>query len=196
MTPTATSLINHLGYAGLGAGLVLSTLGLFSSEVLLLLAAVAIRQGSLNLAATLIIAVVAQLAGALISYCLGRYGGAPLIERYGRYVLLSKRDLERAHRWFGRYGRWAATLGYCLPLLRGYIGYAAGIAAQSARSFALSALVGTAIWTIVLITVGYHLAGHLTAIEQVIRPFSYALAILIAAAIIMFFWQRIREARS
>jgi len=196
MAPTATSLINHLGYAGLGAGLVLSTLGLFSSEVLLLLAAVAIRQGSFNLGVTLIIAVIAQLVGAAISYSLGRYGGAPLIERYGRYVLLSKHDLERAHRWFGRYGRWAAALGYCLPLLRGYIGYAAGVAVQPVRSFTISAIIGTAIWTVALITLGYYLAAHLSAIEHVIRPFSYALAAAVALAIIFFFWHRAREVRS
>jgi len=196
MAPTATSLINHLGYAGLGAGLVLSTLGLFSSEVLLLLAAVAIRQGSLNLIATLIIAIIAQLAGALISYTIGRYGGAPLIERYGRYVLLSKHDLERAHRWFGRYGRWAATLGYCLPLLRGYIGYAAGIAAQSARGFTLSAIIGTAIWTGALITLGYHLAAHLSAIERVIRPFSYTVAAVVLLVVVIFFWHRVQEVRA
>lgn len=196
MAPTATSLINHLGYAGLGAGLVLSTLGLFSSEVLLLLAAVAIRQGSLNLIAALIIAIIAQLAGALISYTLGRYGGAPLIERYGRYVLLSRHDLQRAHRWFGRYGRWAAALGYCLPLLRGYIGYAAGIAAQPVRSFTFSAIIGTVIWTGALITLGYHLAAHLGAIERVIRPFSYALAAAVVLAVGIFFWHRIKEARA
>ena len=193
MAPTATSLITHLGYAGLGAGLVLSTVGLFSSELILLLGGLAIRQGSLNLIAVIIVATVAQLIGAGISYCLGRYGGVPLIERYGRYVLLSKRDLQRAHRWFTRHGRWAAGLGYCLPLLRGYVGYAAGIAEQPGRAFAVSAFVGTLIWTIVLLSLGYYLAAHLSSIERVIRPFSYALVAAAVAAAGYFFWHRVQE---
>jgi membrane protein DedA with SNARE-associated domain len=194
MTLTATNLIIHLGYTGLGLGLVLSTLGLFSSEVVLLLGGLAIRQGSMNLAAVVVIALVAQLVGALISHSIGRYGGVPLIGRYGRYVLLSKRDLERAHRWFARYGRLATGLGYCLPLLRGYMGYAAGIAEQPRRIFAISAFIGSLIWTLLLLGLGYYLAAHLTAIEQVIRPFSYLLAAAVVAAAGYFFWHRFQEA--
>lgn len=173
--------------------MVLSTMGLFSSELLLLLGGLAIRQGNMNAAVVALVALAAQLIGAVISYTIGRYGGVPLIERYGRYVLLSKRDLQRAHRWFGHYGRWAAGLGYCLPLLRGYIGYAAGIAEQPSRAFVFSAFAGSLIWTVLLLTLGYYLTAHLTAIEQVIRPFSYLLAAAVAAAAVYFFWHRFQE---
>jgi membrane protein DedA with SNARE-associated domain len=193
MESVALTLMNHLGYVGLGVGLIISTLGLFSSEVILLLAGLAIRQGSMNLVVVVVVALVAQLAAAVSAHAIGRYGGVPLIERYGRYVLLSKRDLQRAHRWFARYGRLAAGLGYCLPLLRGYVGYAAGIAEQSRATFALSAFIGSAVWTVLMLGLGYYLAANLPAIEQVIQPFSYALAFAVILAAVYFFWHRLRE---
>jgi membrane protein DedA with SNARE-associated domain len=189
----ATLLIQHFGYAGLALGLIISTMGLFSSEVVLLLGGAAVRQGSLNLVAVVIIAVVAQVIGAIISYSIGRYGGVPLIERYGRYVLLSKHDLDRARRWFGRYGRIATLLGYCLPFIRGYVGYAAGIAEQAIATFTASALLGSLLWSALTLSLGYYLASHLAAIEGVIQPFSYALVLIVVAAIAYVIWQRLRE---
>ncbi|HUC87507.1 MAG TPA: DedA family protein [Candidatus Saccharimonadales bacterium] len=190
---TSTSLIQHLGYTGLGLGLVLGTVGLFSSEVMLLLAGAAIRQGTMNPVVAFVVALVAQLVGGSISHAIGRYGGVPLIERYGRYVLLSKRDLERAHRWLQRHGRVATPLGYCLPFIRGYVGYAAGIAGESRRLFVGGLLVGASIWSIFLMVLGYYLASNLASIEQVIRPFSYLLiaAVLLVAA--WFVWHRLQE---
>jgi membrane protein DedA with SNARE-associated domain len=193
--PTATSLIQHFGYAGLGLGLVIGCVGLFSSEVVLLLAGVALRQHTMQLLPILLVAVIAQLVGGLVSHAIGQYGGVPLIERYGRYVLLSKRDLARAHRWFARYGRGATILGYCLPFIRGYVGYAAGVAGEPRRVFALSALVGSAIWTAVLVTLGYLLASHVGGIEQAIRPVSDALVAIVILAVGYIFWHRLRDAR-
>ena len=192
----ATLLLQHFGYAGLALGLIISTMGLFSSEVVLLLGGAAVRQGSMNLVAVVVIAVVAQVVGGLISYSIGRYGGVPLIERYGRYVLLSKHDLDRAHRWFGRHGRTATLFGYCLPFIRGYVGYAAGIAEQARATFMASAFVGSLIWSAVTLSLGYYLASHLNAIEKVIQPVSYLLALAVVAAIAFLLWQRLRERRA
>jgi len=190
---TATTLIQHFGYFGLGLGLVISTLGLFSSEVFLLLAGVAWRQGSMEVALILIVALVGQLVGGLASYSIGRYGGVPLIERYGRSVLLSPRDLQRAHRWFGRYGRSATVLGYCLPFIRGYIGYAAGIAQEPRTMFVGGLLVGSLAWSIFAVSLGYYLAANLDAIERVIQPISYFLALAVAAVAAVFIWRRWQE---
>jgi membrane protein DedA with SNARE-associated domain len=190
---TATTLIQHFGYIGLSFGLIISTMGVFSSELLLLLAGVAVRQGRLSIFLVLPLVIVAQLIGGSLSHAIGRYGGVPLITRYGRYVLLSKNDLERAHRWFTRYGRIATALGYCLPVVRGYIGYAAGIAGESRRLFLVGALVGTAIWSVFLIILGYLLAGHITGIEQLIRPFSFALIAALLLAVAWFIWHRLQD---
>jgi membrane protein DedA with SNARE-associated domain len=195
MGHTATTLIQHFGYAGLGLGLIIGTLGLFSSEVVLLLAGVALRHNTMQLLPLLLVAVVAQLIGGLVSHAIGQYGGVPLIERYGRYLLLSKRDLARAHRWFARYGRLATGLGYCLPFIRGYIGYAAGVAEQPRRLFAASAVVGSAIWSVVLVALGYYLASHVAGIEQAIRPISDLIIAALVVAVVWVGWQRVHDAR-
>ncbi len=192
----ATSLIQNLGYTGLAIGLIISTVGLFSSEIMLLLAGVAVRQGVMQLVPAFVVAVAAQLIGGLISHAIGQYGGIPLIERYGRYVLLSRRDLERAHQWFDRHGRGATILGYLLPLLRGYVGYAAGIAAEPRGLFAIGAAIGAAIWSVLLMALGYYLADNLTAIEHVLGPVSYVLVAAVVVVAIWFIRRRLKEARS
>lgn len=196
MDHTTTTLIQHFGYLGLGLGLIVSTLGLFSSEAFLLVAGVALRHSTLGLTGIIVAALLGQLIGAVASHAIGQYGGVPLIERYGRYVLLSKRDLTRAHRWFERYGRVATLLAYCLPFLRGYAGYAAGVAEQPRGMFALSALIGSAIWSALMIGLGYYLANSLGTIYQVIRPVTYIVLIMVVVAAAIFVRHRLQEAKA
>jgi membrane protein DedA with SNARE-associated domain len=195
MEHTTTTIIQHFGYAGLGLGLIISTLGLFSSEAFLLLGGVAVRHHLLGLPGVIVVVLVAQLIGATASHAIGQYGGVPLIERYGRPWLLSKRDLARSHRWFERYGRVATVMAYCLPLVRGYAGYAAGIAKEPRGRFMASALVGSALWSALMIGLGYYLAGQVGTIEGVIGPISYLLAAVVVVAAALFVRHRLQEAR-
>jgi membrane protein DedA with SNARE-associated domain len=190
---TATTLIQHFGYAGLGLGLIISTMGLFSSELLLLLAGVAVRQGRVNIFLALPLVIVAQLIGGSISHAIGRYGGLPLIERYGRYVLLSKRDLARANRWFTRYGRAATAPGLLSADNPRLYRLRAGIAREPRQLFVAGAFIGSLIWSSLLMILGYYLAAHVAAIEGIIRPFSYALAAAVAVAAAWFIWHRLQE---
>jgi membrane protein DedA with SNARE-associated domain len=194
LTHLALQLVGHLGYAGLAIGLLLNTLGIpLPSEVLLPAASVAVRQGHLNVTVVAELAIVAQLIGALIGHFIGQRGGVPLLKRYGRYVLLSHHDLERAHRWFERYGSWAVVLGYCLPFVRGYMGYAAGVAELTRSRFLLGALIGISVWTLALTMAGYYVAGNLNAIENVIGPFTDVLVAAVVLAFGYMIWKRLRE---
>ncbi len=71
--------------------------------------------------------------GSVISYALGAWGGRPLVKRYGKYILVDEEDLEKADRWFARWGDWAAFISRLLPIVRTFISFPAGVVRMSFR---------------------------------------------------------------
>lgn len=194
LTQTAISMINGAGYGGLTLGLIIDSAGIpVPSEILLPLAAVAAQQGRFNLGAVIVIGAVAQTVGGIIAYEIGRRGGVPLIHRYGKYVLISNRDLDYTHRQFERHGQWLAFFGRCLPLIRGYVGFVAGIAVMPFRRFVIATFLGSLVWTLVWVAIGTVVAGNVDAIDSATKPLTYAMAALIIIAVGFFVRHRIKE---
>lgn len=187
-------LLHHLGYGGLFLVLTLNAMGIpLPSEVLLPVTGLGVRQGVYQAVPAVVVAVVAQVLGAGLSYWIGRKGGRPLIARYGKYVLLSEADLNWASRWFERYGKAGVVVGYCLPLIRGVVGYAAGLGQMSARALLACAALGSLIWTIVMVSLGYRLANDLPAIERVMRPFSLIIAVVVVIGLVFAIYHRLKD---
>lgn len=183
----AYELIARLGYGGLAIGLIVDSAGVpIPSEVLIPLAAAAAQSGRLNLTAVLIVGTMAQTAGAVMAYYVGAKGGLPLAKKYGKYVFFSHKELAITQRWFDKYGAWLTFFGRCLPVIRTYIGFPAGVARMHFGRFVLASLVGSAIWTAILAYLGYFLAGQLKLIEQVMQRFSLAIGGLLVVGIIWY----------
>ncbi len=143
LTSIATSLINTLGLGGVSVGLILNCMGIpISSEIIIPLAGIGARQGHFDLLITMLVAVGAQLVGLFLSYVIGRYGGLELVQRYGRYLLISKHELKKTELAFEKYGGRLVFFGLCLPGVHGYVGYPAGIAKMPVLSFGLAAAAG------------------------------------------------------
>lgn len=172
-TRVATDLLSQLGYGGLTIGLVLDSFGIpIPSEVLLMVGGALAAVGRFNPWAVFVLGVAGQVAGGLISYGIGRYGGYPLLERYGKYVLISDRDLRRAHEAFEQYGTWMSMLGRCVPVIRGVIGYPAGVARMNVGKFVIFTALGSAVWTGIFVYLGYVLGNHLEVVNQWVQPLS------------------------
>ena len=197
LTQSAVSLIEASGYGGLTLGLVIDSAGIpIPSEVLIPLAVVSAIQGKFNIWIVVVIGVLAQTLGGIIAYEIGRRGGLPLIHRYGKYVLISNRDIEATHRQFEKRGQMLALVGRCVPVIRGYIGFVAGIAEMPFRRFIVATLVGSTLWTVILVIAGHYLASDITVIDRAIRPFSTIIIAIIAAGVVWFVWRRLRENRT
>ena len=97
--------------------------------------------------------------------------------------MISKQDIRRTHDVFAKYGRWMTAVGRCLPIIRGLIGYPAGIAEMPTGQFILWTALGSAVWTALLIYLGYVLNKHLDVISQVINKFSVVIVVLLVAGI-------------
>lgn len=194
-TQIATSLISQLGYGGLGLGLVLDSFGVpIPSEVLIPLATVLALEGRFNVWWIFVLGTAAQVLGGLVSYLVGRYGGEPILERYGKYILVSRQDLAKTHRAFERYGVWMTMAGRCLPVIRGLIGYPAGIAEMRVGTFLVFTALGSAVWTGFLMVLGAVLRHNLEVIDAVGSKFSLLVMGLLVLAVAWHFrhwwWKR------
>ncbi len=95
--------------------------------------------------------------GSILAYEIGAYGGRPLIERYGRYILMSKHDVEMADRFFQRYGSATVFIGRLLPVIRTFIALPAGIARMPRTRFHVYTFLGSWPWCWALAYVGFKL---------------------------------------
>lgn len=179
LTAFATNLISDLGYGGLTIGMVLDSFGVpIPSEVLIPLTVVAGTQ-RFNLVLVLLLSVVAQVAGGLVSFWVGRVGGLPFVERYGRYLLIVPADVERAQRSFSRHGHWFVGLGRCVPIVRGFVGYPAGMSKMSAWAFVAWTALGAACWSAALIGMGEIWRRNISVINHAIDKASIAVVVLL-----------------
>jgi membrane protein DedA with SNARE-associated domain len=164
-----------------------------SSEVTFALSGLAASQGKFSLAAVILIGTVAEMAGSTTAYAVGRRGGRHLLERYGKYVLVTRSDLDRAERFFARRGAWGVAVARALPLVRCFAGFGAGVLEVPAGPFALFNLIGTAAWVTALTMLGYQLG---TPVEQFFRRFTLvgiALLVLFLVALVAHRWHALRK---
>ena len=136
---------------------------------------------------------VGNLVGSLLAYWVGRAGGRPLIERWGRYVFLREHELDRAEVWFGEHGQAAVFASRLLPVVRTFISLPAGVAEMPLGRFTVYTFAGCLPWTFALAGVGYALGSRWTTVEKYFRPISIVVGILLVAAIV---WWLIRRARA
>ncbi len=133
--------------------------------------------------------------GSVLSYALGAYGGRPFLEKYGRYVLVTPHDLDRADRWFARWGDATAFFSRMLPIVRTFISLPAGVAKMRFPTFTLYTFVGSFIWAAVLAVAGYEFGARWERIREIMRPFDIPIAIVLVVGFALYVWHHVRRAQ-
>jgi membrane protein DedA with SNARE-associated domain len=154
--------------------------------------------GKLELALVIVIATVGETVGALIGYSIGRFGGRRLVDRFGRYVLLTHADLDRAQSWFDGRGEWGVLIGRVVPVIRTFISLVAGVAEMQPVRFAVLTFLGSLIWVGALAGVGYGLGGEWHRITHGFSLAGYgliALAVVVVGVWIINRWRHMRAER-
>jgi membrane protein DedA with SNARE-associated domain len=193
-----------VGYLGVAVAVALETIvAPIPSEVILPMAGWKVSQSAAdasivepltNLPWSLPLAVAfataGSVAGAVVGYGIGAWGGRPILDRWGRYVGIGADDLDRADRWFDRWGSWAVFLGRMVPLVRTFVSYPAGISRMPMGRFLLFSTLGSLPWNLALITAGFVVGENYTQIEAAIKPYEYLVyaLILVAAAALVVRW--------
>ena len=192
------SLIDHYGYLGLFVALGLGNIGApVGSEIVLPVAGGLTATGHLPaLWLTIAVAVAGELAGESAAYAIGRYGGVPAIERFGKYVGLHHQHLTRVQAFFERYGTFAIFICRFLPVIRGIAGYPAGIAQMNLAHFYLWTLLGSLVFCAGMIGVGYAAGGHLDTILPLLHRGGLAIiAVALIAVVVVVLVMRARSKR-
>ena len=136
--------------------------------------------------------------GSTVAYFVGRHGGRPLVERWGAYIFMSRRELEAADRFFARFGGLAVLIGRLLPVIRTFIALPAGIARMKQLPFQVYTFVGSWPWCFALAYVGYRLGQRWDSdprLRQIMHRFDYLVVALIVVAAGLFLWSRVRHRR-
>jgi membrane protein DedA with SNARE-associated domain len=135
-----------------------------------------------------------NLIGSLLAYYVGVYGGRPLVDRFGRYILISHHDLDLAERWFTKYGNWAIFFSRVLPVVRTFISFPAGLARMNVWKFSLYTFVGSLPWSLGLAWAGFVLGEHWERIRDWMRPADIPILIVVLVLIGLYVYRHIKRA--
>lgn len=184
-------LSNH-GYLAVGGLVLLEDFGVpVPGETVLVLAAVFAGAGRLSIVLVGVIAVLAAVIGDNIGFALGRHGGRRLIERYGRYVLLTPLRLEKATAVFERHGGKVVAVARFIDGLRQANGWIAGLSNMRWRSFLAFNALGGVLWVGTWTTVGYLSGSHINEIYSALVRYETYLAIAVAILLIAYIARRL-----
>jgi membrane protein DedA with SNARE-associated domain len=150
----------------------------------------------LSLFLVIVVATLGELIGSFLGYGIGYFGGRPLVDRVGKFVLLTHKDLDRAEEWFNDRGEWAVLFARFIPLVRSFISLAAGLGEMALGKFAVFTVIGCAAWCAALASIGYSLGS---SYEHVLKGFSYAgyiAAVLVVLAVVVLILHRLRVVRA
>jgi membrane protein DedA with SNARE-associated domain len=200
-----------VGYAGVAVAVALETIiAPIPSEVILPMAGWKVSQSAAdpsivepltrlpwNIPLAVLLATLGSLVGAVVGYYIGAWGGRPLLDRYGSYVGIGASDLDRADRWFERWGNAAVFFGRMVPLVRTFVSYPAGISRMPMGRFLLFSALGSLPWNAALIAAGYVVGENYPQIEAALKPFEYVIyAVVFALAVLLigrWWWSRRRR---
>jgi membrane protein DedA with SNARE-associated domain len=190
------SFLIHAGYAALILfGFLEACCVPIPSEVTFGFAGVLAYEGHLNLALVIVAGTLAELAGSYVSYGVGRMVERPVIERLGRYLLITKTDIARAERFLAGRGAWAIPLGRALPVVRSFTSVVAGFAGVPVLRFGVLSLIGTVIYGAVIASIGYGVGSAWHSVARDLSLAGYLLAALVVIAIVAFVLIRLRALR-
>ena len=152
------AIISALGYSGIVLLMAIESACIpLPSEIIMPFSGYLVSTGQMNLWLVGFAGAVGCVLGSLMAYWAGSKGGRPLIERYGRYVLVSRHDLDLADRWFANYGEIIVFVSRLLPAIRTFIAFPAGVARMNLKRFVIYTFAGSLPWCIGLAYIGQKL---------------------------------------
>ncbi|HEX7658452.1 MAG TPA: DedA family protein [Pseudonocardiaceae bacterium] len=170
------------------------------SEVIMLLggalASGAVAGSHPSLVLIIVAGVLGNLVGSYLAWALGRYAGQAALHRWGRAVWLKDEDIDRAHRWFTRYGAASVFFGRVVPVIRTFISLPAGFAAMPPVRFGVYTVLGCVPWTAALGIAGFAIGSNWVAVANAFHGTTYVIAAVVGIGIVVaavIVWRRRRR---
>ncbi|MGZ4915906.1 MAG: DedA family protein [Halobacteriota archaeon] len=170
--------IDMYGYYGIFVGMTIESMGIpLPSEIILPYGGYLAYLGHLNFFAVTLTGTFACLVGSLVTYFIAFYGGNYLFERYGKYVGMTKRELNVAQAWFNRYGEISVFISRMIPGVRAYSSIPAGICRMDVKKFSVYTFLGSLPWNLMLVFAGYYLGANW---QSIAAAYYYIVVIVLA----------------
>lgn len=194
------SVISASGYLGIVVLMAVESACIpLPSEIIMPFAGYLVSTGQLNLWLVALAGAVGCNIGSTIAYAIGYWGGRPLAERWGRYVLLNPHDIDVAERFFTRYGVATVFIGRLLPVVRTFIALPAGFAKMNMWKFQIYSFVGSLIWCLALAYAGDQLGiqwNQNPALKAAFHNADIVIGALIVVGIAWFVWNHLRRRKA
>ena len=189
--------ITSLGYSGVGLLMAIESANIpLPSEIIMPFAGFQVGLSHMNLWWVAFAGAIGCVLGSILSYWVGMIGGRPLIEKYGKYILISHHDLDKADSWFKKHGEMTVFVGRLLPVVRTFISFPAGIAEMNFGRFVTYSFIGSFIWSLILAWIGMKLGENWESLRQYFHSFDWIILSLILIGIIWYVWRHIKNSRS
>lgn len=192
--------ISTLGYGGVVLLMAIESACIpLPSEIIMPFSGYLVYKGQFNLWGVGVAGAVGCVVGSWVAYYVGLYGGRPFIEKYGRYVLMSRQDLDLADRWFARYGEVIVFASRLLPVVRTFIAFPAGVARMNMTRFTVYTFLGSLPWCLGLAYVGQLLGEQWDKSDTLktwFHRFDFLIGFVILAGAVWWVWRHIKHSRA
>lgn len=191
--------ISTLGYAGIVLLMAIESACIpLPSEIIMPFSGYLVYTGRFNIWLVSVAGAVGCVVGSLVAYWIGMYGGRPLIEKYGKYILISHHDLDLADRWFDRFGEVIVFVSRLLPAIRTFIAFPAGVARMNLKKFVIYTFAGSLPWCLGLAYAGQKLGEQWDKdprLKTLFHRFDFVIGILLVLAVAWWIWRHVRHSR-
>lgn len=194
LTNLIVSVISASGYFGVALLMAIESAAIpLPSEIIMPFAGFLVSEGRFTLYGVALAGGFGSAVGSAITYAVGRYGGRPFIEKYGKYFLVSQHDLEISDRFFQRFGGLSSFIGRLLPVVRTFISIPAGIAKVNFGKFIFYSFLGSVIWSYFLAYLGAKLGPAWLSVREQYHWLDYIIAVLLVLGAV---WWIVRHFRN
>lgn len=186
--------LGQFGYWGVALGMALESACIpLPSEIVLPFGGFLAATGRITLSEAIWAGQLGGLAGSVAAYLIGRYGGRALVERYGKYLLISGHELAVADDWFARRGEMTVFVSRLLPGIRTFISLPAGMAGMSFGKFLFYSFLGMLPWSFAFTYAGYRLGREWNLVREYLHKFDLVIIALLLGAVAWFIWHKLRR---
>lgn len=188
------SVISSLGYGGIILTMTIESACIpLPSEIIMPFSGFLVTTGRFTLFFTGVAGALGCVIGSVLAYGVGIWGGRPFLEKYGKFVLISQRDLDNADRFFKKYGDLSIFISRLLPVVRTFISLPAGIAKMNFTKFVIYTFVGSFPWCFGLAYVGKVMGENWESIRVYFREADVLIGVIIVAGIVYFVYGHVRK---
>ncbi|HWI61405.1 MAG TPA: DedA family protein [Symbiobacteriaceae bacterium] len=186
--------LGKFGYWGIAFGMAIESACIpLPSEIVLPFGGFLAARGDITFTEAVLAGQLGGLFGSIVAYVIGRNGGRVLLERYGKYVLISRHEMDVADRWFATKGEMTVFVARLLPGVRTFISLPAGIAKMNFGKFLFYSFLGMLPWSFAFTYAGFWLGDRWTLVREQLHKFDLVIIAVLVAAVGWFIWYKLRR---